>query len=174
MWGSTWLFSIRTVFSNCICRTQYTTVTWVTISITLKVSMVISKAIRDAPLTRANSKPLNSSENGGLILHSPRLKTGVLHLSSEMSFCYQSAAIFLHQSLLCKWNMTAQHNSILTEKHYAVYVFICSLWFPPLFLVMLPKSLLYSAIFQMLWHITNKWTSWDQLPLRPNLISDKQ
>lgn len=73
--------------------------------------MVISEVIRDAPWARANSKPLNSKENGGLILHSTKLNTGVLQLSSEMSFCYHSAALFLRRSSFCKWNMTTQHNS---------------------------------------------------------------
>lgn len=129
--------------------------------------MVISKAIRDAPWARANSKPLNSKENGGLILHSTKLNTGVLQLSSEMRFYYHSAAIFLHQSLFA--NGIWQHSTVLTTAHESdllwqrsirVYVFICSLWSPPLFHIVRPEDLIQFAILHMLWHITSKETNW--------------
>lgn len=86
---------------------------------------VISKAIRDAPWPKAYSKPLNSKENGGLILHSTKLNTGVLHLASEMSFAYHSAAIFLQQSSFCKWNMTTQHDSCHSNLIYQRHILQC-------------------------------------------------
>lgn len=57
---------------------------------------VISKAIRDAPWPKTYSKPLNSKENGGLIPHSTKLKTGVLQLASEIS----PAAVFPRSSVV--------------------------------------------------------------------------
>lgn len=81
-------------------------------SATLQVSEVISKAIRDAPGPRANSKPLNSKENGGQILNSRKLKTAVLQLSSLISIYYHSAVIFLHQSLLLQMDNTTACNNM--------------------------------------------------------------